>query len=220
MSSTIVAVSLTLALNSFGLAQGAGHQHHYHFDYIMPPGPGDGWGFPNGNPDGYGFVDYDVFLPLGAGSNRRVLLPAVFLGSSRTNHPSDLLQPIRDARPALHPVLRRRRRSPDGRAAARIVAPAGLAIRGRSRRRAGRQCSATARTSRGPAAVVRSVRAESVVAVQRSRRHQATGSRIWPNRRTAALALRFTFLLCLNGPRRHAMRPGHGCDPSRHRAAA
>ena len=33
---------------------------------ILPPGPGDGWGFPNGNPDGYGWVDYGTFLPLGA----------------------------------------------------------------------------------------------------------------------------------------------------------
>jgi hypothetical protein len=24
---------------------------------ILPPGPGLGWGFPNGNPDGYGFWD-------------------------------------------------------------------------------------------------------------------------------------------------------------------
>lgn len=32
---------------------------------IMPPGPGYGWGFVNGNPDGYGWVDYGTFLPLG-----------------------------------------------------------------------------------------------------------------------------------------------------------
>jgi hypothetical protein len=33
---------------------------------VMPPGPGYGWGFPNGNPDGYGWVDYGDRLPLGA----------------------------------------------------------------------------------------------------------------------------------------------------------
>jgi hypothetical protein len=32
---------------------------------ILPPGPGYGWGFPNGNPDGYGWVDYGTALPIG-----------------------------------------------------------------------------------------------------------------------------------------------------------
>ena len=33
---------------------------------VMPPQPGDGVGFPNGNPDGYGWVDFGDRLPLGA----------------------------------------------------------------------------------------------------------------------------------------------------------
>ncbi len=37
---------------------------------ILRDGPGNGWGFPNGNPDGYGYVDYGDALPLGA--NRTV----------------------------------------------------------------------------------------------------------------------------------------------------
>ncbi len=41
------------------------HTHHPG-GRILPPGPGDGWGFPNGNPDGYGWVDYGEFLPLNA----------------------------------------------------------------------------------------------------------------------------------------------------------
>jgi hypothetical protein len=32
---------------------------------VTPPGPGYGWGFPNGNPDGYGWVDFGTTLPLG-----------------------------------------------------------------------------------------------------------------------------------------------------------
>jgi hypothetical protein len=32
---------------------------------ITPPGPGYGWGFPDNNPDGYGWVDYGTTLPLG-----------------------------------------------------------------------------------------------------------------------------------------------------------
>ncbi len=76
MTATIVAVSLTLAMNSFGLGYApldatqiypyqARHISH-HVDHIMPPGPGYGWGFPNDNPDHYGWVDYGVDLPLGA----------------------------------------------------------------------------------------------------------------------------------------------------------
>lgn len=43
------------------------HAHHHHpGGRIVAPGPGDGWGFPNGNPDGYGWVDYGTALPLGA----------------------------------------------------------------------------------------------------------------------------------------------------------
>lgn len=33
---------------------------------ILPPGPGYGWGFPNGAPDGYGWVDYGEKLPISA----------------------------------------------------------------------------------------------------------------------------------------------------------
>lgn len=49
---------------------------------IVPPGPGYGWGFPNGNPDGYGWVDYGDALPLGADrttdyyARRYFMLPA------------------------------------------------------------------------------------------------------------------------------------------------
>jgi hypothetical protein len=31
---------------------------------IQPPGPGNGLGFPNGNPDGYGYVDHGDMLPI------------------------------------------------------------------------------------------------------------------------------------------------------------
>jgi hypothetical protein len=60
MTSTIVSVTLALAMGSTGghLFRGGGR--------IMPPLPGYGAGFPNGNPDGYGFVDYGTNLPLGA----------------------------------------------------------------------------------------------------------------------------------------------------------
>jgi hypothetical protein len=68
MSSTIVTIGLTVAMHAFGLGDSPYHGHHGHdkFLFIVPPGPGLGWGFPNGNPDGYGWVDYGVFLPLGA----------------------------------------------------------------------------------------------------------------------------------------------------------
>jgi hypothetical protein len=51
------------------LGHGADGQHvHMHGGggRITPPGPGYGWGFPNGNPDGYGWVDFGTTLPLGS----------------------------------------------------------------------------------------------------------------------------------------------------------
>ena len=33
---------------------------------IVADGPGNGYGFPNGQPDGYGWVEYGTALPLGA----------------------------------------------------------------------------------------------------------------------------------------------------------
>jgi hypothetical protein len=80
MTATIVALSLSLALSSTGQGlppeythdhihghvAGNGHHHgHSSGDHIVPPGPGDGWGFPNGNPDHYGWVNYGTDLPLG-----------------------------------------------------------------------------------------------------------------------------------------------------------
>ena len=53
MSATLASFALAISLSSTG-----GH--------VMPPGPGPGWGFPNGNPDGYGWVDYGDRIPLGA----------------------------------------------------------------------------------------------------------------------------------------------------------
>jgi hypothetical protein len=64
MIAPLASVTLACALASTG---GLFHPHsHGGGGRIMPPGPGAGWGFPNGNPDGYGWVDYGTYLPLGA----------------------------------------------------------------------------------------------------------------------------------------------------------
>jgi hypothetical protein len=81
MTATIVTVSLTLALSSFGLGHDEADHHHPHHiktDHIVPPGPGDGWGFPNGNPDKYGWVDYGVDLPLGSDRTAEYFFPRYF----------------------------------------------------------------------------------------------------------------------------------------------
>lgn len=73
MSAAMVAVSLTLAMNSFGLGHSLPEDWHdyrrhtrHHTDYIVPPGPGNGWGFPNDKPALAGWYDVGVYLPLGA----------------------------------------------------------------------------------------------------------------------------------------------------------
>ena len=47
---------------------------------ILPPGPGEGWGFPNNNPDGYGWADYGYHLPLGADRTPDYFAPRYFMG--------------------------------------------------------------------------------------------------------------------------------------------
>jgi hypothetical protein len=56
-----IVVALAFAIGSTGQGHGCAHG-----PYILPDGPGYGWGFPNGNPDGYGWVDNGIYLPLGA----------------------------------------------------------------------------------------------------------------------------------------------------------
>ncbi len=61
MVATIVSMTLIWgALGGIGGHFGGGN------GWVQPPGPGYGWGFPNGNPDGYGWWDHDARLPLGA----------------------------------------------------------------------------------------------------------------------------------------------------------
>jgi hypothetical protein len=71
MSSLIVSMGLALSLG----AAGQTYQPHTRLyanylqqppRWVLPPGPGLGWGFANGNPDGYGFFDVGDRLPLGA----------------------------------------------------------------------------------------------------------------------------------------------------------
>ncbi len=61
MIAALGSLALALATSSTGGL----FDHHHHGGFITPPGPGYGWGFPNGNPDGYGWVDYGRTLPLG-----------------------------------------------------------------------------------------------------------------------------------------------------------
>ncbi len=94
MTATIITLSLSLALSSTGQEKPVGHCHcadpipgqghvhsfgHKHGDgtagRIVPPGPGYGWGFPNGQPDHYGWVDYGTDLPLGADRTAEYYFP-------------------------------------------------------------------------------------------------------------------------------------------------
>jgi hypothetical protein len=71
MTSTIVTVALALAMGSTG-----GHRDRPL--RILPPGPGYGWGFPNGNPDGFGWYNIGDYLPLGADRTPEYYFPRYF----------------------------------------------------------------------------------------------------------------------------------------------
>jgi hypothetical protein len=63
MTSTILSAALILGMSATGQ-----HPHRLQRAYaqILPPGPGYGWGFANGNPDGYGWYDNGNYFVLGA----------------------------------------------------------------------------------------------------------------------------------------------------------
>jgi hypothetical protein len=62
----VTSVVLILLVVTFSGGPGHGHGFFQPGGRIMNDGPGPGWGFRNGNPDGYGWVDYSQGLPLGA----------------------------------------------------------------------------------------------------------------------------------------------------------
>jgi hypothetical protein len=62
----VTAVVVILMMASFGGGENGPIQSMFHpGGRIMVDGPGLGWGYRNGNPDGYGWVDYSQGLPLG-----------------------------------------------------------------------------------------------------------------------------------------------------------
>lgn len=73
MVSSIASLAIAISMASTGglFHKGTGGQ-------IVAPGPGAGWGFPNGNPDGYGYVDYGTALPLGANRTPDYFFPRNF----------------------------------------------------------------------------------------------------------------------------------------------
>jgi hypothetical protein len=73
MVSTIVSMALAMAVGSTG---GIFPRHTpAPAGRILNPGPGYGWGFPNGNPDGYGWFDHGTALPLGADRTPEYFFP-------------------------------------------------------------------------------------------------------------------------------------------------
>lgn len=74
MGSTIASLALALSITATG---GLG-RHGKTGGHILPPGPGPGWGFPNGQPDGYGYTDYGTYLPLGGDRTPDYFFPRNF----------------------------------------------------------------------------------------------------------------------------------------------
>ena len=71
----VTSVVIVLMMVSFSGGDGPVHRFFQPGGRIMVDGPGPGWGFRNGNPDGYGWVDYSQGLPLGANRNPDYYFP-------------------------------------------------------------------------------------------------------------------------------------------------
>jgi hypothetical protein len=90
MSTTIVTITLALALGGTGQCPDparcprCGQRRPYQCSdgpgrWVQPPGPGDGWGFPNNNPDGFGWHDPGPLLPLGADRDSEYFFPRYYV---------------------------------------------------------------------------------------------------------------------------------------------
>ena len=73
MVSSIVSMALAVAVGSTGGL--FGRHSAAPGGRILAPGPGMGYGFPNGNPDGYGWYDHGTALPLGADRTAEYFFP-------------------------------------------------------------------------------------------------------------------------------------------------
>ncbi len=88
MGSSIVSLAVILSFSSTGglFHKGPGGQ-------IVSPGPGLGWGFPNGNPDGYGYVDYGTALPIGGDRTPDYFFPRNFALPASQSFPTSYYNP-------------------------------------------------------------------------------------------------------------------------------
>ena len=80
MTSAIVSFALVLASGTTAWPGFLGeHIRNFHNGgRITAPGPGNGYGFPNNNPDGVGWVYYGTSLPLGADRTGEYYFPRHF----------------------------------------------------------------------------------------------------------------------------------------------
>ena len=80
LGTTLVTLALSLAAG----ATASGPDSHYARrtspnGRFLAPGPGNGWGFPNGNPDGYGWFDYGTAIPMGPDRGPEYFFPRYFV---------------------------------------------------------------------------------------------------------------------------------------------
>jgi hypothetical protein len=77
-----IVIFTTLGTLGSGSAHSDGGYHaHGHLPSvgrILRPGPGNGWGFPNGARNGYGYINYEIALPLGADRTADYFFPRYF----------------------------------------------------------------------------------------------------------------------------------------------
>lgn len=74
MASALGSVALMIAIGSTG----GGWFRSTAPANTLPPGPGLGWGFANGNPDGYGWFDRGIALPVYTGRNPDYFFPRYY----------------------------------------------------------------------------------------------------------------------------------------------
>ena len=78
MTTTVISIALALAAGATGGVHGHYPEYRHGGGRIVADAPGYGWGFPNGNPDGYGWWDHGDALPLAADRTAEYYFPRFF----------------------------------------------------------------------------------------------------------------------------------------------
>ncbi len=147
MVSMVGSVTILIAMSSTGGI----FFHRNPNNHVQPPLPGYGAGYPNGNPDGYGWYDHGVYLPLTADRTPEYYFPRYLSVPATQSFLPNYYNPYVSRGPEIHPVHGLRRPSPGERAAPGVGDGRDASLQGDPQRDAEGHRAPVQRAGGGPA---------------------------------------------------------------------